>query len=912
MAEVTVAVLGPFELRVDGRVVPVPGRRVRALLAALALRAGRLVSTDSLAERVWDRDLPRWPRGSVQTLANRLRPLTGTDVVRTGVGGYLLDVPPDAVDALRFQRLLEAARGAGPAESRARLAAALELWRGEPLVGAGSDLLEREVAPALLERYLAALEWRIDLDLAGGRPPPELVAELRELASRYPLREPLWVRLIGALDAAGRPAEALDTYQVIRGRLVEELGADPSPELRQAYARVLADADDGGVPAAPRQLPPEPTGFLGRAGDLAALDRLLAGGGPVPRVVAVHGAGGVGKTALAVRWAHRVADRFPDGQLHLNLRGYGPDEPVDPAVALDVVLRALGVPPAAVPPSLPERSALLRTGLAGRRVLLLVDNARDAAQVRPLLPGGASLALVTSRNELRGLEVRDGAVRRQLPELPTDESVALVRSAIGAGRATAEPAAVAELVELCGRLPLALVVAGQRAARFPDAPVAELVGELRAGQDRLDVLADPHDLASDPRAVFSWSYRALDGAAARTFRLLGLHPGPRVHLLAAAALLGVGPAAARRLLDLLVSVHLLESDRRDVYRFHDLLRVYAAERAGAEESGAGRDAATRRMLDWYLHSLYAARVATFGAPGQRPGPPVAGVRPMEFTGMADATARYDQSHDVLVEVVEHAAAHGHDEHAWRMAELLGVFQQLRCHVDGSLRTTELGVRCAERSGDDAARAQSWQARAAAMTGARRYDEAIRWAERSLRLAERIGDHRMMAAALVSIGLNHEAAGRVGAAISAMERSVAAVREPVGGLRLAHSLLSLGAVEGNAGRLDAAREHGRQALAIYRELGAQYHQSLALANLAEAHLELGDPRTALRDADESLALLDDIDDQTSAVNALIVRGRALAAADPAGARRSYRRALVILRGTGDPRIEAIHRLMPAAP
>jgi DNA-binding SARP family transcriptional activator len=599
MTRVTVAVLGPFDLRVDGSSVAVPSRRVRALLTALALRRGQVVRLDSLAEQVWDGELPARTRSSLQTLANRLRALVGAGTIRTELDGYRLDAPPEAVDVARFQRLLDAARGAeAAARARELVGEALALWRGDPLTGAGSELLEREVGPALRERCLAALEWRVDLDLALGGRAGDLVVELQGLASRYPLREPLWARLITAMHRAGRPAEALDTYQVIRTRLVEELGVDPSAELRRVYAEVLA-GDTGPAPppapapaaaGVPRQLPPRLVGFVGRAAEVAALDATLSpAGGGMPPVLAVHGAGGMGKTALALHWAHRVVDRFPDGQVHLDLRGYGPGEPVDPATALDVVLRALGVPAGQVPPSRDERSALLRTRLAGRRLLLVLDNARDAEQVRPLLPGGPSLALVTSRSELRGLQVRDGATRRQLRELDPADSVALVRAAIGADRADAEPAAVDELTRLCGRLPLALVIAGERAARFAGASVAELVAELRAGQDRLDTLADLDDPATDLRAVFSWSYRALDAGTARVFRRLGLHPGVEVTLPAAAALLGAGPGEARRQLDRLVSVHLLEQLGRDRYRSHDLLREYAAERAAVEEPpAAGR------------------------------------------------------------------------------------------------------------------------------------------------------------------------------------------------------------------------------------------------------------------------------------------------------------------------------------
>jgi DNA-binding SARP family transcriptional activator/tetratricopeptide (TPR) repeat protein len=925
MAQVTLALLGPFDLRVDGRSVAVSSRRVRALLAALALPPGRVVRLDSLAEQVWDGQLPVRTRSSLQTLANRLRALVGSGTVRTELDGYRLDVPPEAVDVTRFQRLLDAARGGDPARARALVGEALALWRGEPLTGAGSDLLDREVRPVLLERCLTALEWRVDLDLELGGRPAELAAELQELASRYPMREPLWARLMTAMHRAGRPAEALDTYQAIRTRLVEELGADPSAELQRVYGEVLAgdagparpaapagsrSADPLPAPPVPRQLPPRNAGFVGRAADLAALDAALEpGDGPPPSMLALHGTGGVGKTALALHWAHRVTDRFPDGQLYLDLRGYGPGEPMDPAAALDVVLRALGVPAGQVPPSRDERSGLLRSWLAGRRLLLVLDNARDAGQVRPLVPGGANLVLVTSRNELRGLEVRDGAVRRRLRELPADDSLSLLRIAIGAERADAEPAAVAELARLCGRLPLALVVAGERAARFTGASVAELVGELRTGRDRLDALADPDDPAIDPRVVFSWSYRALDAGTARTFRRLGLHPGPTVELPAAAALLGAEPGAARLLLDRLVSVHLLEQVGRDRYRFHDLLRDYAAERA-AEEPAADRALATRRMLDFYLHTLHRARETVFSPMRTGPDDPVDGtVRPLDFRVVSEATAWYDANDLTLPAVLEEAARLGHHRHGWQLSQRLWVFQDFRYQRDAALGTARVGLRCALRLGDEHALALAWHAMGAVLSSAGAHDEAMAWKRRALEVAERLGDHGLVSTASGAIGLDCESAGRPGEAVAWMARSVAAARRTDRPVRLAHALLNLGHVEVRTGRLDAAIEHNHQALELYERHGSAYNQAQLLSNLAETYLARGDHHKAIESADRALALAGDVDDPTVVAAALTTRGEALAATgDETAARESWQRALTILERAQDPSADRVRTLL----
>ncbi|GID10683.1 AfsR/SARP family transcriptional regulator [Actinocatenispora rupis] len=907
MVEVRIALLGEFELRVDGHLRPVPSTRQRALLATLALSAGRVVPTGTLSELVWGDAPPEHPRANVHTLINRVRARIGVDTVGTTPGGYRLDLPADAVDALRFQRLAAAAAGRPADEARATLTTAIRLWRGDPLVDAGSDTLLRERAPALVEQYLGVVERLAGLRLDAGDHGRDLVAELTDLTRRYPLRESLWTCLVTALAAAGRPADALAAYHEIRQRLADEFGSDPSPALRRAYADVLAEDSPAPaqVRAVPRQLPPETHRFVGRDDDLAALDAALDRTGGL---IVLHGPGGVGKTSLALRWAHRIADRFPDGQLHLDLGGFGPAEPLDPAAALDTVLRGLGVPAAEVPREAAERSALLRTLLAGRRVLLVLDNARDAGQVRPLLAGGTSLVLVTSRNQLRGLAVRDGARHRPVRGMSAAESATLVATVVGADRARAEPAAVADLAELCGRLPLALVVAAEQAVRFPDTPLAGLVAMLRTGSTRLDHLAEPYDEDIDPRTVFSWSYRRLAAPAARAFRLLSLHPGGDVTTAVAAALLGTGPGPARALLDVLVSMSLVDNDRPDRYHTHDLLAAYAAELCAAEEPAADRHAAERRMHDWYLHTLWHARAAVFSAPPAAPDPPAEAIRPGTFDGVDDATSWYRETRRTLVAVVESTAGGGYDRHCWQLAYLLRPFQGMAHDIDDQLRTTELAVTAVERSGDDRARASIWHERGNALNHA---TPALGddWLRRALALAEHNGDHHAVSSVLSSIGVQLTNRGRADSAIPYLERSVAAARRSPRPLRLAHSLLNLANAEGTAGPLDSAAEHNTEALAIYRRHGAPYQQSLALANLAENAVDRADPHTAIRYADESLALLGDIDDATGVAGALIAKGRALLmTGDHAPARHVLRRALTILERSDDPRVTQVRELL----
>jgi tetratricopeptide (TPR) repeat protein len=478
---------------------------------------------------------------------------------------------------------------------------------------------------------------------------------------------------------------------------------------------------------------------------------------------------------------------------------------------------------------------------------------------------------------------------------------------VGVDRAAAEPAAVAELAALCGGLPLALVVAAQQAARLPAASLAELAADLRASC-RLDLLADPDDPATDPRTVLSWSYRRLDPDRAATFRLLGLHPPPLVTLDAAAALLGADPAATRRRLDALVAVHLLEHDRPDRYRLHDLLAAYAAEVA-AELPAADRDAAERRLLDWYTHSLHAARTVTFGTWPVDPPQPAGPVVPAGFAGLSAATDWYHELRPVLLAMVELAYRRGDDEHCWLLANLLGPFHHLSGHTDDRLRATELAVRAADRLDSDRARIRIWHERAAALGDSGARDESGRWLHRALALSERLGEHHSTAALLASLGTDLLRDGDHAGAIAALERSVTVARRTGDPVRLAHSLLNLAFVEGEAGELDASDRHNLEALAIYRTLAVPYQQSLVLGNLAENALDRSDHDAAIGYADESLALLGDLDDATATAGVLIVKGRALAATGrPGPARDALERALAILRPAGDPRVDEVVGLL----
>ncbi|HEX8871057.1 MAG TPA: AfsR/SARP family transcriptional regulator, partial [Lentzea sp.] len=500
-------VLGPLEVLLDGEPVSVPAGRGQVLLATLLLRPNQFVSIDELVDRVWDGAPPPGDRGrkSLHMVVARLRSALGAaDCVQTRPGGYLAAVGPDELDLLRFRALV----------SSGDLGAAVALWRGPVLADVQSDAVHRDDVPRLADERLHALELRVEADLDRGLS-RELVAELRSLVADHPLRESFWRHLMLALYRAGQQAEALAAYQKVREKLADELGVDPGQPLQELHQQILRAEVSVGGRQVPRQLPAGVRNFVGRDEELRLLDK--AGG-----VSVVHGVGGVGKTALALHWGRQAREQFPDGDLYVNLRGFDADaQPVEPATAAESMLVGLGVQD--IPSGAEARFALLRTTLVDRRLLLVLDNAASPRQVLPLLPGAAGVRVViTSRNQLRGLVSQHDATAISLRQLDFDAARALLAAVLSMERVDAEPAAAREIVERCTGLPLALRVFAERVARFPDVALREFVAELESA--RLDALTDFDDV--DVRAVFSWSYRALDSESARMFRLLSVNSGP--------------------------------------------------------------------------------------------------------------------------------------------------------------------------------------------------------------------------------------------------------------------------------------------------------------------------------------------------------------------------------------------------
>ncbi|MFD4510233.1 BTAD domain-containing putative transcriptional regulator [Streptomyces sp. NPDC058457] len=897
-----------MELQIQSRTAEVGPPQRRTVLAALAVDTGRPVPADVLVRRVWGADPPDGARRALHAHVARLRRLceqtedsghSRLRLVRRS-GGYLLEAREDQVDIHRFRQLAGRARETGRTdEARAALLReALGLWHGEPLAGLGGQWAARVREAWRRQHVDAAVAWaHVESRVSD---PVAVIGPLTELLDAYPLVEPLTEALMRALHVAGRSAEALDCYAAVRKRLAEELGTDPGAELRKVHEAILrgglaesvarpvsrtpvrsapsarpsavAAPWPGATPwpgAAPGQLPMGVQGFIGRGEELARLEAILASAADQPSAVvitAVSGTAGVGKTALAVHWARSARRAFPDGQLYVNLRGFTPSGSVlGPAQAVRGFLDALGVPPARIPAGLEAQVGLYRSLLAGRRVLVVLDNARDAEQVRPLLPGAPGcLALITSRRSLTGLAATEGAQLLTVGMLAAEEARELLIRRLGAERVTADPDAVREIVGRCAGLPLALAIVAARAAAQPELPLAALAEELHLADRRLDAL-DGGEASSEVRAVFSWSYRALGPEAARLFRLLGLHPGPDAALPAVAALAGVPAARARVLVAELVRGHLLTEQPAGRYAFHDLLRAYAAELVATHDSEDTRRAAAHRMFDHYLHTAHRADALLTPRPSPTPLPPAQpGAAAEELSGHRQAQAWFTAEHPVLLAAVEQAPAAGLHSHTWRLASAL---------------TTYL-----DRHGN---RRALIAAHTAALEAARRAGDAVGQAEA----------HR-------GLGLAEDRLDRPGAARAHYLRALELFGEAghhAGRARIHQHLSRMSEAQG---RHQQALGHAHDSLAHHRAVGDRAGQSAALNHIGWILAQLGDHRQALTYCREALELAretGDLNGQAHIQDSLgFIRHRL---GEHAEAVDRYQQALELFHQTGDRHGEA---------
>jgi tetratricopeptide (TPR) repeat protein len=642
-------------------------------------------------------------------------------------------------------------------------------------------------------------------------------------------------------DSVRRLAEALGLRGEARGEFIAAAGrrladgAMAGPESRPVPA-------DGGR-VVPRQLPGPVGQFAGREAELAALTGLLEGadGTPAAAVIsAIGGTAGVGKTALAVHWAHQVAERFPDGQLYVNLRGYDAGRPVAASDALAGFLRTLGVAGPDVPGNPDERAAAYRSLVAGRRMLVILDNARQVEQVRPLLPGSpACVTLVTSRDTLAGLVARDGALRLEVDLLPLPEAVGLLQRLIGR-RADDEPDAAVMLATQCCRLPLALRIAAELAAASPDVPLADLAANLADLQYRLDVLETGGDEHTAVRSVFTWSYRHLDPAAAGLFRLLGLHPGLDFGVEAAAALAAATAAAGRRMLDVLARAHLIQPAGRGRYAMHDLLRAYARELASAQDGDDQRRAALTRLFDYYLHASAAAMNTLFPAEATRrptiASPADCALPPVE--DLAAARGWLDAERANLAATAGHTAAHGWPGHAIRLAAVLFRYLDAGGHFAEAVIIHGHARDAAAQISDPNAEADALTSLGLVDLHQGRYQQATAQLQQALALARETGDRHRQARALQDLGLGDFQQGRWPQAARQLEQAMDLFGQTGDRIGQARALGNLGIIAFQQGRPVQAAGHLRRALGVYRDIGYSAGEAYILANLGGGELTQG--------------------------------------------------------------------------
>nr|WP_246481573.1 BTAD domain-containing putative transcriptional regulator [Amycolatopsis umgeniensis] len=896
---IDIAVLGEVGLSgAEGKVDIGPARQ-RLVLAALALDVGQVVSDERLIERVWGTEPPSRAKGTLHSYVSRLRralKLAGGHGKTGGLlrrsGGHVLDIDESSVDWHRFRRAVESARRLPDEAAESVLAGAIELWRGEALTGLSSEWATAErdrLGEARLTAECALTETRLSLGTGA-----DLVGELSARSARHPLDERVAAQYLLALHRAGRTADALEHFRLVRTRLVEELGTEPGPILQQVHQQVLESgrnphqtAGEPGFEPSPRQLPTLSAALVGRNGELSRLDDLHARSSRsgARRLTVVSGAGGIGKTWLALGWARRRADDHPDGQLFADLNGFSPDQkPRDPSDVLQGFLDALGVPPQSIPPGLDARAALFRGLVDGKRILVLIDNAATTEQVSPLLPSGPGCTiLITSRNRLSGLGTAHGAHHLRLDTLTDDHAEALLVDRLGAARVVAAGPAIQRLIGLTGGFPLALSIVAGRADQTEGLGFDQLAAELT--QFGIDALADGDPIASLP-AVLSWSTNALTPGQAELFSLLSIAPGVDIDPFAAAGLAGISPQAAYTTLRELEHASLLSQEPNLRYQMHDLVRRYAVDsHPGVPD--AGQDKALLRLTDSYLRTASAGiRLISPQRTLVTPLEPVPGATRQPLADRDAALAWFEAERQNILAVQALASEKGWHDYVWHLAwELEFPLHRGARHHDGfrvwelaaaaaahledpeyatiayrnaglaavRLGRTELAetllrraLVLAEAGGDEISQAHVNYAMAALSERTGQDESALTYVTRALTLFR--ASERVLpvweSAVLNALGWYSARVGRYAEARAHCEAGLASARALAEGALEANALDSLGFIAHHTGEHQVAVTRYEEALAAFRSAGDEHGEADTLRDLAHPHLALGRTEAAI--------------------------------------------------------------------
>ncbi|WP_306208660.1 AfsR/SARP family transcriptional regulator [Actinoplanes sp. RD1] len=872
-----VLLLGPVQVRLDDEVHEVGPPQRRHVLAALAVDVGRTVSPETLIDRVWDEP----PEGARRTLHSHLARLRRVLAAGQGTqgrllhrsGGYLLALDAHQIDYQRFRQL--AARAGEPSltddDRLSLLGDARALWRGEPLTGL-TGRWARQVREAWHRQYAEATVRWSGAAVRAGR--AVLVVEaLYELASRRPLDEPVAGALMAALHASGRTAESLRLFAGLRAGLRAELGTDPGAELQRLHEAILRDEElpvPGGVvratdhrPPRPAQLPPDVPVFSARDQELATLSAVSARsrtGRPGPAVCLVHGTGGIGKTWLVVHWAQKHRHLFPDGQLFVNLRGFDPSgEPLSSAVALRGFLTALGVPPGSLPAGVDAQAALYRTLAADKRLLVVLDNARDSAQVAPLLPGSASATvLVTSRAVLTGLIGSHGAEPLVLDVLGAADARTLLARRLGEQRLAGHAASVATVIAACGGLPLALGIAAARAAIRPMSALPSVAGELADAGTRLAALEEDHAQAG-LRAVLSWSYAALDHRDARVLLLTALAPGADVSLPAVVAVSGLPERDATAALRALHRYSLLTEHTAGRWRVHDLVRLYLVERAGQDLTGDDRDRGLRRLVDFLLITAAEGdRVLNPTRPRHDFGAMSEGVTAVPLAGEAAVLAWMDAEYAAMTEAQALAARRRWWDRTWQLAWALDTYQRWRGHVLDHIASWQAGLAAVRHLHDPVAESLALRLSAHALTHASRHDEALGQLGRALHLARQTGDRAAQAQIHRTFSRVHDLAEDLPPALDHAIEGLRLFREVGDQVSEAEALNGVGWCLARLGRYAQARPYLDDALRLARLDGQRNCEAGILDSLGYTAGLAGDHREAVSWYEQALTIFRELD------------------------------------------------------
>ncbi|HEX3778775.1 MAG TPA: BTAD domain-containing putative transcriptional regulator [Pseudonocardiaceae bacterium] len=975
---IRLSVLGPVRAWHGDSEIDLGPPQQRAILALLLVKAGQPASMVELISLLWPHDPPVSAANVIQRCIGALRRAlepglpprsNGRWLIRQG-GGYRLALDGASLDLRQFRALAKQGRnaleGERPADAVPLFVQALQLWRGQCAAGIEADSLFRAVDQ---ERLIVAQEAADSaLRFGGAR---LLLPALRQAGAGAQLDEPLQARLMLVLAAAGYQAEALGIYQTVTRQLADDLGMDPTQELREAYQKVLRQQATPDLPshqsapndngthsahtainhlttagsaalagnqlptngsAAPTpspalaapdsnatkavsgqssdeespaplvplaQLPADLPTFTGRRAELDRLHGLLepTERGPASvRIVAIDGMAGIGKTTLAIHLAHQVAQRYPDGQLYLNLRGFDSSgTAMTASEALRIFLDALGIAPQRIPVEVEAQAALYRSMLHGRKVLVLLDNARDVEQIRPLLPAAAGcLVIITSRNQLTGLITTHAAYPLTVESFSAQDARATLTQRLDPYRLADDSAALDEIVELCAGLPLAVAIVAARATVHYYLPIAAIAGELRDARTRLDAFS-ANDPATDMRAVFSWSYELLSPQAARGFRLLSLHSGPDIALAAMAGLLGRPEPDTRRLVTELTRARLITEHHPHRFSMHDLIRVYAAELAAELDTEADRTEARRRLFDFYLHSAYRANslLGPYFIPIEL-ADPQAGVVPAELPSKQHAKAWLAAERHVLVATVRIAADSGFATHAWQLALIPQQFLQRQGYWHDWEAGARLGLAAAVTAEDLTGQAHTRRSLAGALHFLGRNDEALTELEATHRLFAELGYTTEHAYLHSNFGAVLAQQSRYEQAIEHHEQALRLYSEMADRNGQAASLERIGGCLTRLGCYPEGIEFIDEAMEIYRSLDNGIGQGDCWTALGDTHHLLGEYHQAADCHARAIAFFKENGDRTYEAQVLVALGDSWLAADyETAAGEAWERALAIL-------------------